>query len=83
MIQTADNDGVYHYDVPERKLPVTVHSVPKVVTIVSEVPIDLTKSWIKEIKAELKLDIDGKVREYLNKQYLRIMEELNAEFGIN
>lgn len=82
LVQKADNNGVYHYEVPEQKRPVTVHTIQKVVEIPLEVPVDQTKIWINEIKADLKRDLDVKVRDFLNKQYKRMIGELTAELGL-
>lgn len=88
LIQTADNYGVYHYDVPAQEVPVTVHTVekvievPKVVEVPFEVPVDQTKIWINEVRQEIRRELDAKVRSYLNNLYLKMMQTLTQELGL-
>ena len=82
LVQTADGLGIYHYDVPKEELKVTTQTVEKIVEVEVPVMVDRTAQWISEIKAGLKADLDRKVRDYLNIQYLQIMNDLTAELGL-
>lgn len=76
LIQQADNNGVYHYTVPTQELKVQVQTVKEVVEV------NTFDQWMEEVKSEIRGELDKKVRDYLNRQYMQIMGTLCSDLNI-
>lgn len=70
--QTADTNGIYHYSMPEYKF--TVEAPIKVV--------DGYEKFMSDLKSEFRASLDKRVRDYLNEQYKKIMQNLVQDLHI-